>query len=138
MMKILVTREVNPACIYRVKFFINGLRTSVIVDDFVPVLSQSQMPAFFSSQRQFFWALLIEKAWAKINGSYFRIRKGAQSMLGMHLTGIPAENIQHNEIKYFENGCWNTNTDKADLFWQKLVAALERDYTVIGESKTNN
>ena len=56
----------------------------------------------------------------------------------MHLTGIPAENIQHNEIKYFQNGCWNTNTDKADLFWDKLVEALERNYTVIGDSKTIN
>ena len=55
----------------------------------------------------------------------------------MHLTGIPADNIKHNEIKYFENGCWNTNTDKADLFWQKLVEALERNYTVIGDSKTS-
>ena len=35
--KILVTKEVNQACIYRVKFFINGLRTSVIVDDYLPI-----------------------------------------------------------------------------------------------------
>jgi len=35
--KILVTREINAACIYRVKFFINGLRTSVVVDDFIPI-----------------------------------------------------------------------------------------------------
>ena len=38
-------------------------------------------------------------------------------MLGMHLTGIPADNVKHNEIKYFESGCWNINTDKADQFW---------------------
>ena len=34
--KIIVTKEVNQACIYRVKFFINGLRTSVIVHDYLP------------------------------------------------------------------------------------------------------
>ena len=55
----------------------------------------------------------------------------------MHLTGIPAENIQHNLIKYFSNGCWNTDTIKFDWFWQRIVEALERNYTVIGDSRPN-
>ena len=74
--KILITKEINQACIYRVKFFINGLRTSVIVDDFVPVCEQYPQPAFCKSEKQIFWAMLIEKAWAKVNGSYFKIRDG--------------------------------------------------------------
>ena len=39
--RIIVTKEINKACIYRVKFFLNGLRTSVLVDDYVPVLPSS-------------------------------------------------------------------------------------------------
>ena len=35
--KMIVTKNINSAGIYQVKFFINGLRTSVIVDDYVPV-----------------------------------------------------------------------------------------------------
>ena len=75
------------------KFFINGLRTSVVVDDYLPVNPSTQYPAFCGSEKELFWAMLIEKAWAKVNGGYFKIRRGSQSFLGIHLTGVPAENI---------------------------------------------
>ena len=117
------------------KFFINGLRTSVIVDDFIPVHEETYLPAFCSSPRQRFWAILIEKAWAKINGSYFKIRKGPQSFLGIHLTGVPAENIEHNIFKYLKNGRWNTDKDAIDQCWERLMSAFERNYTLTGDTR---
>ena len=111
MEKIIITKEINKACIYRVKFFINGLRTSVVVDDYIPD-GPDQMPAFCKSDRQIFWAILIEKAWAKINGSYFKIRRSTQSFFGIHMTGVPAETINHNETKFFDHSCWNTDQVK--------------------------
>ena len=57
--------------------------------------------------------MLIEKAWAKINGSYFKIKNSKQSFLSIHLTGLPAEHIKHDLFtKIFKNGCWNTDIDK--------------------------
>ena len=95
--KLIVTREINSACIYRLKFFVNGLRKSVIVDDYMPVVcgGETELLAFCSSSqhRPVLWAMLIEKAWAKLNGSYSKIRNCTQSFLGIHLTGVPAENI---------------------------------------------
>ena len=111
--KLLVTKEVNSACIYRVKFFLNGLRTSVVVDDFVPILPVTQLPAFCSSENQLFWAMLSEKAWAKINGGYFKIKNGKQSFLSIHITGMPAEHMQHNSsTKIFKNGVWSSDIEK--------------------------
>lgn len=49
--KVIITKQVNSACIYRVKFFVNGLRTSIIVDDHVPVLPDNHKPAFCSSKK---------------------------------------------------------------------------------------
>ena len=46
-----MTHDVNQVGIYRVKFFINGLRTSVIVDDYIPVMveGKARRPAFIYS-----------------------------------------------------------------------------------------
>ena len=35
--KLFMTQEVNKAGVYQVKLFVNGIQTSIIVDDFVPV-----------------------------------------------------------------------------------------------------
>ena len=47
------------------------------MDDYIPVEPATGRPAFFRSDRkQLFWAILIEKAWAKVYGSYYKISKG--------------------------------------------------------------
>ena len=40
--KLLMTKEVNKNGIYHVRLFVNGLQTSVVVDDFVPVYKNSR------------------------------------------------------------------------------------------------
>ena len=135
--RILKTHDVNQVGIYRVKFFINGLRTSVIVDDFIPVIVEGKYrrPAFIYSQKQLFWATLIEKAWAKINGSYAAIRRSSQSFLSIHLTGVPAETIQHSEIKVYKNGYWHTDMALADQIWHRIIQALNRNYQVVANAR---
>ena len=68
--KLMVSREINEVGIYHVKLFVNGLRTSVVVDDFIPVNPKTELPAFFHSETQELWAIILEKAWAKLHGSY--------------------------------------------------------------------
>ena len=132
--KVLVTKEINTACIYIVKFFINGLRTSVIVDDYIPVTNEGA-PAFCYSNSQVFWAILIEKAWAKINSSYFKIRRSYHSFLAIHLTGVPAENINHNDVKFFKGGCWHTDVEKSLECWHRILGAFARNYTVVCQAR---
>ena len=64
------TKEVNTAGIYLLKFFINGIETPVIVDDYLPVNMKTGKLAFAYSKQGELWVSLLEKAWAKLNGSY--------------------------------------------------------------------
>lgn len=137
--KVIVTKEVNFACIYRLKFFVNGLRKSIIVDDYVPVVRKTQIPAFCSSLESqsvaVFWAILVEKAWAKLNGSYSKIRNGTQSFLCIHLTGVPAENIRHAICKVYKNDQWGSAPEAEQYCWQRLLGAYNRNYKLIADAR---
>lgn len=51
------------------------------------------------------WVCLLEKAWAKLYGSYNRMAGGFAATAAMHLTGLPTHTIVHAEV-----------TDQ-DAFW---------------------
>ena len=68
--KLFITKEKNQIGIYHLKLFVNGLRTSIVIDDFVPCNPETGKPAFIYSTFQEIWAILLEKAWAKLHGSY--------------------------------------------------------------------
>jgi hypothetical protein len=71
---IFVTQNVNTAGIYLVKFFINGVESPVIIDDYLP--TRYNRPCFANSKDGELWVMLLEKAWAKLHGSYSRIESG--------------------------------------------------------------
>ena len=43
------TKEINVSGIYLLRFFINGIETPVIVDDYLPVLLETNQVAFAHS-----------------------------------------------------------------------------------------
>lgn len=53
------------------KLYINGEPNTVVVDDYFPFCERKNDWAFSrSSTEKEIWVLLLEKAWAKIHGSY--------------------------------------------------------------------
>ena len=92
-----VTKEINDAGIYLINFWINGQETPVIVDDFLPVKSNGRL-AFASSRDGEIWVSLLEKAWAKLHGTYARIEGGLPSFAYSHLLGVPSEAINHDSV----------------------------------------
>ena len=68
----------------------------VVVDDFIPCLTgktKSSVPAFTKSKPNELWVILLEKAYAKIYGSYEKINNGITGTIIHDLTGAPYENF---------------------------------------------
>jgi calpain-15 len=66
-----LTKDVNDAGCYAMRFFVNGERHEVVVDDYFPWSTIKDNWAFSrSGTDKEIWVLLLEKAWAKIFGSY--------------------------------------------------------------------
>lgn len=67
-------------------FYINGEQTDIVIDDFVPCNPLGQ-PAFSKCHGNELWVILLEKAWAKINGSYEKTKYGLSTTAFSFLTG---------------------------------------------------
>ena len=72
--RIFKTEEVNEFGQYAVNLCINGEFQMVEIDDFFPCWkgNQGNFSSAFSKPRNnnLLWVLILEKAWAKVNGSY--------------------------------------------------------------------
>ena len=69
-----ITKSVNSAGIYLVTLFVNGVEKPVIVDDYFPV--KGNVAAYCHTRDGEIWAMILEKAWAKLHGSYLRTEGG--------------------------------------------------------------
>jgi len=63
-----INQTVNKAGIYLMKFWINGVETPVIVDDYFP--TRNGKCAFAACKGDEMWVSILEKGWAKLHGSY--------------------------------------------------------------------
>jgi len=72
-----------------VKLFIRGKKTLITIDDYMPFVSGglifNRKPAGNNV-----WGIVLEKAFAKINGNYENINFGYQAESFRILTGAPA------------------------------------------------
>ena len=73
------------------KLYINGEPETVVVDDYFPFNPTTKNWAFSRCNNQNeIWVLLLEKAWAKVFGSYQRIEGGTTGEALPALAGAPA------------------------------------------------
>ena len=72
-----------------VRFCKNGEWVNVIVDDFIPCLESDRMPVFSRTTDNSLWVMIIEKAYAKLHGSYLALRGGFCHEALSDLTGCP-------------------------------------------------
>ena len=116
------TTKVNPNGRYELNFFVNGLLTSVEVDDYFPVKKGTKELAFAHSELPDMWVPLLEKGWAKLHGSYFATEGGIPSFAATHLTGVPTITWRHEEYP-----------DHDDL-WEMLKEVNRRNFTIMASS----
>ena len=69
-----VQREILAEAIYAVDMTKSGAKVHIVLDDFVPC--KDHRPCFSSANGNELWVILLEKAWAKLHGSYARIISG--------------------------------------------------------------
>ena len=119
-----VTDKVNSAGIYMVRFFLNGRDTLVVVDDHLPC-KQDGKPAFATSLDGEIWVCLLEKAWAKLHGNYFRTEGGLPSFAATHIMGVPTQAHLHEEVKDTED------------FFAMLECADRRNFIMMAASHDN-
>lgn len=63
----------NEYGIYKVIVNINGIPKEIVLDDYIPVYSPSNRPVFCKISHKEMWMVLLEKAYAKVKGSYGNI-----------------------------------------------------------------
>ena len=66
---------------------------------------------------------LLEKAWAKLHGTYVRTEGGLPSFAAFHIMGVPSESYNHGEIK------------SRDKFFEDLIQSDRRKYTMMSACK---
>lgn len=90
-LKLFKTQVTNTAGIYCMKLYDDGQWKAVYVDDYFPCYNAVYGPAFTKSNGNELWVLLLEKAWAKMFGSYERIDAGMCREALNALTGAPTK-----------------------------------------------
>lgn len=90
--RLFITKDKSPEGFYQVKFCKSGEWVRVTVDDYFPCFPQDT-PIFSRSHGNELWVLLLEKAYAKLHGSYALLRGGWAAEGMMDLTGCPTLNI---------------------------------------------
>ncbi|CAD8121740.1 unnamed protein product [Paramecium sonneborni] len=94
------TPTINPYGVYGVWFCIQGVWKLITLDDYVPV--HNNEPAFSGSDSQEIWVILLEKAWAKLFGSYGNIISGDPREVIASITGGPTWCIGTDDSTFIE------------------------------------
>ncbi|KAH9329441.1 hypothetical protein KI387_001549 [Taxus chinensis] len=93
MANLIITPQYNEEGVYTVRFCIQGEWVPVVVDDWIPCESRGK-PAFATSRKvNELWVSILEKAYAKLHGSYEALEGGFVQDALVDLTGGAGEEI---------------------------------------------
>ena len=99
-------------CYYR----INGIWQLVLIDDYIPCYGNYGLNfAFTSTHGNELWVILLEKAWAKLNGNYAKAIGGEPHEVFDVITDAYSEKIV-------------VRQDTSDELWNKLLDAENKNY----------
>lgn len=82
----------------------NGELLNVVIDDHFP--TKNKRAVFTSAHGNELWVLIMEKAWAKLHGSYHRIIGGQCHQTFRDVTGAPAWEIMSKPNENEEDTVW--------------------------------
>ena len=116
--KIILSKECNSEGKYHVKLYIDGEFKIITIDDYFPCIKGTNICYFTRPSNFEIWPILIEKAWAKVNGGYLNIINLWAGDLFKALTGFTFEELIHQELSQEElfNKICNIKNNKGFAF----------------------
>lgn len=105
---------------YEICLKLDGEWNVVILDDLIPCSKSTKKPIFAKPKGNELWAILLEKAWAKVNGGYINTVAGMASEVIECLTNFPYE--------YHPTKLANTDEEEKENLWQRILVASGNDY----------
>jgi calpain-15 len=124
--KIFLTKDYCKEGCYLVRLCHNGEWKTVILDDIFPCDAHTGQLVYSKASRKQLWVPLIEKAMAKLNGSYESLIAGLTVEGLSTLTGFPCESLK------LETGQNEEPIDK-DMIWVRLLSMKDAGY-IMGAS----
>ena len=120
-------KEKTKENIYGIFFYINGMKKLILIDDYLPCISKQGYKQFAmgKSEEDEIWVALIEKAFAKINGSYIRMGTG----------GSPNEVFDVCTEAYSEE--IKVTYDQSDELWNKLIDGFDKGFVMTAGTSAN-
>jgi hypothetical protein len=112
--------DVPLSSCYEVNLFTMGLPHRVRIDDYFPCRISSGSPFYASSITNALWVMILEKAFAKMYGSYRALASGWQYEAFHDLTGYPAQKWQLDVLR--------ANRSSADLTWKRLCRYSKENF----------
>jgi hypothetical protein len=70
--RLIYNKSINKVGCYLVKFYLNGVAHGVMVDDRFLVKNNTIKLIFSEARKDEWWVSIVEKAYAKLLGSYMR------------------------------------------------------------------
>ena len=118
--RLFITKEWNESGFYRLRICKGGEWQEVTIDDLFPC-EPNGLPIFDRPVNNELWVMLLEKAYAKVHGSYFLLKGGFVSEVLMDLTGCPT-------TTYFLADQFVQAFIKNGQFWDLLSYYHSKDY----------
>ena len=108
-------------CYYR----INGIWQLVLVDDYIPCYGNYGLNfAFTSTHGNELWVILLEKAWAKLNGNYAKAIGGEPHEVFDVITNAWSEKIK-------------LESSKSDTIWKSMLNAEKNGFIMTAGTSTD-
>ena len=107
---------------YKMKLCVMSRWSNLCLDDYFPCYPLGE-PIFLNCSKKQLWPMLIEKAFAKLNGGYNRLKKGNCKKAFIDMTGCPTFTIN------FDKETINNLTTDNEL--SKLIKQWEKSRAIV-------